>query len=222
MNFASHYFFQGGSSDLFNAGLIFADLIPLSRSTPFPLMPAVKLLLNDSALPSAHRMLFEGIHSHFAADVIFHRSDFFHTAVNESIRIAGGSGGIPAPLHHILVELHMDRYLVINDPVLVTAMYDSFERCFNDSMSVFSRYLPLDAETVLLFERFLRSRTVAKYDDFAVIAEILTAIGIRVRIPYSTNEGMIPRIEQTYYALQTSISGYFEKSKSIFRNIASR
>jgi hypothetical protein len=219
MNFASHYYFQGNLSDLFNAGLILADLIPLSRKKPFPLLPAVKRLLHDVSLTSTDKELFDGMHAHFAADVIFHRSDFFHTAVNESIRIAGGNGGIPAPLLHILVELFMDRFLVLNNAAIVPKMYDSFERCFKESLDIFSRHLPLESETVHLCEKFLLNRTVLKYGDFALIAEILVAIGNRTRLPYETESDIIARIEQTYDTLENQIREYLEISRPIFRQI---
>jgi hypothetical protein len=219
MNFASHYFFQGGSSDFFNAGLILADLIPLSQKNPFPLMPAVRKLLHDDALTEAGRELFTGIDSHFTADVIFHRSDFFHSAVSESIRITGARGSIPSPLHHILVELYMDRFLLISKPATVSEMYESFGRCFRESLDMYAKHLPLQTETVQACERFSYNRTVEKYGDFAVIAEILTAIGNRTRIPLKADSGLISRMEQTYSALEPSISEYFDTLKTVFRDI---
>jgi hypothetical protein len=220
MNFASHYFFQGGTSDLFNAGLILADLIPLSYKKPFPLLPAIKRLLNNSSLLSADKELFEGIQAHFAADIIFHRSDFFHTSVNESIKIAGGSGGIPAPLHHILVELFMDRFLVKNNATIVSDMYDSFSRCFTESLSIFSSHVHVETDTAQICERFSLNRTVMKYGEFSVIAEILTAIGSRVRLPFNADDSTIIRIEQAYTALENPIREYFEISQKIFSDIS--
>jgi hypothetical protein len=219
MNFASHYFFQGGASDLFNAGLILADLIPLSQKTPVPLVPSVKKLLQDRSLDSAARELFNGMHSHFAADVIFHRSEFFHNAVDASIRIAGGSGGIPGPLHHILVELFMDRFLVITNDAMVFEMYESFKRSAAASLQIASTHLHLDDETAKTCDRFICSRTVLKYGAFDVISEILKTIGSRVRLQYKEESCIVTRIQQAYEWLETPIKEYFENSQQIFREI---
>jgi hypothetical protein len=218
MNFASHYYFQSTSSELYNAGLILADLIPLAQATPFPLLPAVKNVLVRKDIDSDAENIFNGILDHIEADRIFHRSQFFRYSIDRSIEVSKKNSPINNIMQHVLVELCMDRYMLQTDRNMIVRMYESFEQSYQYACLTLKEFIPIDEQTEYFSKRFCENKTILRYDDFSVIVRTLSGIGSNIGISFPLESGRT--IELIYHELEGSIAAYFANAKGIYRKIS--
>jgi hypothetical protein len=219
MNFVSHHCFQSTSSGLYNAGLILADLIPLAQVKRTPLLPVVRDLVRLRSLPEEQMPIFYGLNAHFKADRIFHHSEFFLSAVDTLSKEIMITRAIPPVLHHVLIEMCMDKFLVMRDSIVAGEMYDSFARSYNSALEIISPHVPIGTEVISICEKFSSGRIICRYTDSAIFVGRLKFIANNVGIRFDESDMTTDAAIAAYDLLSESIAAYFVDAKDIYRKI---
>ncbi len=192
MNFLSHYYFDNKPNNpYFNLGLIFPDLV---RN----FVKGSKLNLNiDPPVNDLELSLLKGCIQHVQSDKTFHAWDGFHEAMNfvtQSIRTS--STEIPKDwfVSHILVELAIDRFLLIQNPNLAKKLYTEYNLV--DSKVLQSFLSKNEFDNFELFEEgFTRFKEIQYLNSYTEIDNIVYALGkicTKMRLqPFSEEQKML-------------------------------
>jgi hypothetical protein len=131
MNFLSHYYLdRTANNSLFFLGVSTPDLVSLFHRTSRLHQHKLPERPNVDDQPLAHHF-HVGICRHFAADAVFHSSEFFlreTSLLARQIReqIPGSNPARPSFIAHIALELLLDRILISAHPDLVPGYYAHF------------------------------------------------------------------------------------------------
>lgn len=132
MNYFSHYFLDKDNTDsLFFVGVATPDLIStFNRSYRLKANRMPLLMENDAS--RAEISFYNGVMRHFEVDRIFHTSSFFRRETELLTRILQDTFGpenTPRAffVSHILLELILDRILIVRHSSLLYSFYRHFE-----------------------------------------------------------------------------------------------
>jgi len=203
-----------------NIGLTLPDVLGLHNSRVRLSERFIsEIEINDDKTES----LINGVKLHLNLDKYFHKSDFFKEKVNfiqvEYLK-ASGEENIAIYYAHILLEILIDRYLLIKYPNIAKEFYSSYKDFdFNDIVGIFLNLKNFDSYKFIEFTKKLAySDFLYRYtDNFAVISSlkrVTTLIGLPIEI--TTDERVIANfIGSAYLNLEKSISKLFKDLKKI-------
>lgn len=221
MNFLSHYYLHRSENDNYlNIGLTLPDVLGLhNRHVRLSERFISGIEINDDKTES----LINGVRLHINLDKYFHKSEYFKEKVNfiqtEYFK-ASGEENIAVYYAHILLEILIDRYLLIEHPNIAEEFYSSYKEFdFNNIIEIFLGLKNFDSEKFLDFtQKVAYSDFLYHYtDNFAVIGDlkrVTTRIGLPIEI--TTDERIIADfIGNVYLKLEGSISKLFKDLKEI-------
>lgn len=167
MNSISHFFLdRHHPSDYFKFGTVLPDLLRISSS---------KLRLNSiSVNPPVENPLAEnvrrGIIRHINTDKHFHNSDFFHKH-SSRLKLEFLSNNLNRPgirlsfISHILIEMILDRLLLIMEPEIGKEFYSDLSKVNEDVLHFLFQGNPnySHPDFCFHFKRFQESRYLLSY-----------------------------------------------------------
>ncbi len=188
MNFLSHYYFDKQEGNpYFNLGLIFPDIVRnFVRGSKLDLTIDMK-----DELPVAS--LQKGCIQHVQSDKVFHAWDEFIDAMD---MVTGHIRKNPVPfkkdwfIAHILVELTMDHYLILNNPNLANKLYTDFEIVDTEHIHSFLRRNDFSKFDLFQkgFDHFMSVRYLESYTEPNNIVYALGRICTKMRLPPFSEE----------------------------------
>jgi len=221
MNFLSHYYLHRSRNDNYlNIGLTLPDVLGLhNKHVRLSERFVSGVEINDDKTES----LMNGVKLHINLDKYFHKSEFFKEKVGfiqaEYFK-ASGEENIAVYYAHILLEILIDRYLLIKYPNIAEEFYSSYKEFdFKNIVAIFLGLKNFDSDKFLDFtEKLANSDFLYHYtDNIAVIGDlkrVTTRIGLPIEI--TTDERIIADfIGDAYSTLEDSISKLFKDLKEI-------
>jgi hypothetical protein len=215
MNFLSHYYLHYDLNDpFFTVGLTAPDLISLmgnhSRVTE-------KFILNYPDPDPKALSFLAGMLIHIEIDQFFHRSDFFkkYTDVYQDEYQLFCGEILPHHLSHILLEIMIDRILLLNDHSLADGFYHLFRHFqFEDLIPIFSHLNHFDDKRFIIFTGKVRNSTFIKdYSDYHKIREIL------LRISRSTGLDLNPEVKHMEHFLEKCYQCIIQETAVLIEDI---
>ncbi len=197
MNYLSHFYLHRDSSDeFFTIGLTLPDILSFFRRT---LRFSEKLLrsLEFHSFTPGIQSLITGMVIHYQIDRWFHRSVFFKdsTALLQSFFKEMTGQPLDSFHAHVLCEILVDRYLLLQDPGLADdfyRLYRSFD--FRKTFPLFQPFSGFDSARFLEVTRgFAYAGFLGEYGDFSNIRLFLDRLSRRVSI-----EGLADFNDQVY------------------------
>ncbi len=130
MNFLSHFYFDRNQSPEFVLGIAFPDMIGDFSKDYNRAFKNIELT-NSFSKPAIDLIL--GVHKHYKLDAIFHNAPLFHkhcTLLKEELQNSPIKDKMPRLfiVVHILVELLLDRYLIMKNTSLIDDYYRKIEQ----------------------------------------------------------------------------------------------
>ena len=188
VNFLSHYYFDHQEGNpYFNLGLIFPDIV-----RNFVRGSKLNFTIDMKDTPSADS-LQKGCIQHVQSDKIFHAWDGFIEAMDFATDFMRNS-----PLNfqkdwfiaHILVEVTMDHYLILNSPNLASKLYTDFEIVDTEHIHSFLRRNDFSKFDLFQkgFDRFMKVRYLESYTEPNNIVYALGRICTKMRLPPFSEE----------------------------------
>lgn len=197
MNYLSHFFLHRDEADLFfTNGLTLPDVMGFFRRS---VRISEKFLLNidSSRLEPAILSLMAGMIIHYRIDRWFHRSRFFHeTTQMMQTQFTALTGARISHFHvHILLEILIDRFLLLENPSLAADFYYSWQNCkWQKTLGLFSHLDGFSAEAYLqTLTQFGYSRFLGQYHDLRLIRVFLDRLSEKVSFA-----GLEPLPDQQY------------------------
>lgn len=221
MNFLSHYFLHKDDDDnYFTVGLTLPDIITLHNRN---VRLTEKFL--DSILTSNKNeiSLINGMRLHIKIDQWFHRSVFFKEKIiylQDQYYNSNGKENIAFYYAHILLEILIDRYLLINYPLIADDFYNSYKKFdFTNIISLFTNLRNFNKDMFLNFcKSFSNSDFLKGYCDNNLVINSLRRITLKMGLPIeiSSSEKIISDyIGSVYDCLEKSISTLFIDLKKL-------
>jgi hypothetical protein len=191
MNFLSHYYLHRNNDNNFTVGLTVPDLLGFHsarvRVTEYFLKQAY-LTHKDISLKAS----IEGMLIHLRVDRWFHNSAFFRDKqifLKDNYKKITGSVDIPHHICHILLEILLDRHLLMRDPALGDDFYSSYKKFnFEKLALIFSDLTNFNKDKFISLARDVsNSHFLNEYLDFNQIYSILERVSRRIGIPLKLN-----------------------------------
>jgi hypothetical protein len=188
VNYLAHFFFYKEEDNPYhNCGLIFPDWIAAykrSRLNP-------KIVTRNEQ----EEALYSGIQKHLLADKIFHGSPYFMEYTN-GIKLLLEESGLDKDkfrfsfLAHIILEMMIDRLLLLKYTDLGTSFYDNLDACDDDLLVYFAqRNSKVDDGFKTLVEKFKLHRFLLSYVNTDNFVYSLNRITGRVGITFNEAHG---------------------------------
>ena len=197
MNFLSHYYVHHRSSEYFNFGLLFPDILGgFSRD--------LKLGIFKSQYNGGNLDFLEGVAHHELADGLWHNHAYFTVkrAEMKEILIKHGLDQLPYRpffITHIILELLLDRMLLSEKNGLGEAMYNSLEKLPQEFLLGLFEDKEVSESFCLFFQRFLKARFVLNYIDDDKFMISLNQLFTRINQPsiaFSESNKFVQELDQ--------------------------
>jgi hypothetical protein len=187
MNYLSHfYFFKKENDPYYNCGLIFPDWLASFKRT--------KLVSNIVTGNNTEERIAAGVQNHFLGDKIFHSSSYFREHTH-GIKLLLEKSNLDKEkfrfsfLAHILLEMMLDRLLLLKNPYLGTDFYDNLDKCDEDILLYFAmRNSRTDEGFLTLIQKFKQYRFLLQYIRTDSFVYSLSRITGRVGIIFNEKE----------------------------------
>ncbi|MCG8571646.1 MAG: hypothetical protein MJB14_16040 [Spirochaetes bacterium] len=222
MNFLSHYYLHADPKDnFFTVGLTLPDIIGI-HSRKVRMNRRFINHMDKSHLSKHHHALLAGMLIHFEIDSWFHRTPFFlnhlTTLANQFHQITGKN--ITQFHAHILLEILVDRFLLVKNPDIAEHFYQSYKNLdFSETLPLFKEMKTFDVNKYLDFvSLFAHSTFLKEYLEFKKIPIFLERISKRVGFYIDQNledKKVIRFYQQTYHLLENEIVLLFQAAKSL-------
>lgn len=218
MNFLSHYYLDRNSNTHFNIGLTLPDILSL-HSRRFRVTE--DLIFSKKRLSKTHNVssLLDGMFIHLKLDNLFHNSKFFgdnHLFLTNKYSLYKKHFELPYFIFHILLEILIDRYLLIEkEPNLANEFYMEYKDFdFDDIGDLFVENRYYNKDLFLKFTKnFANSTFLNDYIYYDKIVDALNRISIKIgrEINLDTNNDyLIKYIKESYEELASKISLYID------------
>lgn len=216
MNFLSHYYLQNKNNNFyFNIGITLPDILSMHNS---------KIILGkiniNNAIDTSNDVdqinLLKGMYAHAEADKNFHSSEFFAqgllklNTVSEKIKISK----ISEPIRHILLEILLDRYLLLKDKNIADSFYSDYSSLNTDLVSNhLTQFKNFDRNLFSEFViRFIYLKFIYHYESFEGICDILFRLAGKYNLKINAPPIKLSEfIENSYNSLFDKIHKFFEK-----------
>lgn len=183
MNYLSHFVIDNHPEDhYYNTALILPDITKRWIKTFKVPEPAATFL------PGQYQLL-KGCFQHYASDKQFHASRFFERyqhVINERLKAQKFSPDVHRKwfIAHILTELLIDRRIVVSDPGMVDAFYNSLNKIDDTVLTGFLQYYGMKEtdEFFRFFDHFRSVQYIYYYADNNKFIYSLNRIMMRVGI----------------------------------------
>lgn len=199
MNYLSHfYFFNKPNTPYYNCGLVFPDWLGAYKRKRLS-----KNLIIDTA---NEQELAAGIEHHFLGDRIFHGSEYFKEHAH-GIKLILEKTSMNKDLFrfsfisHVILEMMIDRLLLLKHPHLGTQFYDNLDACDDTQLLYFAqRNSSADEGFKTMVEKFKHYRFILGYVNTGNFVYSLNRIIGRVGINFNESQvveltAVIPEIE---------------------------
>lgn len=193
MNFLAHFYFDGvASAPYYNLGLVLPDLMGMvKRGWKFK-----QSHLQNHLFP-VHKAIASGALAHLEMDDWFHNTNFFVKsrslvkATLEKARVTYPPYR-PGFLSHVLLELLVDRLIVMHYPEKASEFYNELANVDLEKLRSFfgSIDLPFDEHFPCFFTRFVNNQSAFRYAQDSALLEALNQISRRVSQPVFTSTQM--------------------------------
>ena len=223
MNFLSHYYLHRDPEDnYFTVGLTVPDLLGFHTRRVRVTKKYLKNFLekeNDARIISH----IHGMMLHLDLDRWFHNSDFFKEKIiflqNSYINFNSEGSDLPHFYAHIILEILLDRYLLMIEPDIADNFYDSYKRFnFSDITRIFRGLENFSNDKfILLADNVSHSTFLKEYIDNYSIINILTRVSNRIEIPMGLNpdrDEFADYIQYVYNELEKPIEDFFIRAKA--------
>jgi hypothetical protein len=190
MNFLTHYYCDRKKEEpYYNLGLAIPDLMSM-----FKRGWKINNKFNKHSLSADFLSIADGITQHLQADSYFHQSDFFlrytsrikQLMLDNEIKYRGTHYLF---LSHLLLEICIDRVIVINLPHVVKDFYADMSGIQQNTVNDFFKEIEvvIPEGFFIFYERFVREKFLYAYDDIEKVIfmynRILTRINMTVIDP---------------------------------------
>lgn len=181
MNFLSHFYLDGSNDHKLNFGLLFPDFLGIiDRSVK------VHQLLPE--IDEKEESFKHGISLHVRADAIWHNSDYFKFKTELIGDVLRDFEFYEKPyrpffMTHVMLEILLDRMLLLQKPDLATGMYNSLEGLEKQWIIQLFSNEKLSENMPKFVSNFTDSRYVYKYSDNAHFIYALNRLFKRVGLP---------------------------------------
>lgn len=225
MNFLSHYYLHRNDKDnFFTVGLTLPDVIGLHNKYVRLTERHIDNLIDSIEAPR-YNSLFRGMKLHYEIDRWFHKSQFFKEKLvflQEEYFKATKTENIAFYYAHILLEIIIDRYLLINFPDIASDFYKSYQSFdFVQIIPFFAGVKNFDIEKFIDFTKlFSNSDFLYGYCDNYLVINDLIKVTKRIGLPIeiSSSEDIVAEfIGNSYLKMENSIRNLFIQLKNIFR-----
>ncbi|MBN2434496.1 MAG: DUF479 domain-containing protein [Spirochaetes bacterium] len=224
MNFLSHYHIQSiPDNNEYSIGVTLPDIISLYQN-PKPISSRIITDIADkqNISPQESRLVC-GMNAHYQADKIFHTSPWFTNSMQSVCNLYTDvfNKHLPQSLSHILVEILLDKFLIENNPEIISKFYDQYQK-FNikTAHNLFERCAFYDKSLFeKSFTRFKTLRYIENYRTYSGIAQTLKQISERLDIKTSVNFDLLSDfISSSYRMIEGECFMFFDKTqKKMFK-----
>lgn len=192
MNFLAHFYFDGlEGAPYYNLGLVLPDLMGMVRRGW-----KLKQTHLQNHIKPVHKALASGALAHLEMDDWFHKTQFFIQS-RGVVKTTLLNAGVTYPPHrpgflsHVLLELLLDRLIVLHYPELASRFYNELANVNVDKVKLFFEGidLPFDDHFPGFFTRFVNKQSAFRYAQDTPLLESLNQISKRVSQPVlATNQ----------------------------------
>jgi hypothetical protein len=214
MNFLSHHFLQSiSNSDYYSIGITLPDILTLHNNLTVLNRNKFTYTMSNQNLSKIHKKLLKGMADHMYSDKIFHSSKFFKDHLQRFQLDAASFGMKPIPeiIRHILLEILMDRYIILNYPYVAENFYELYNR-FN-----FRSILPLlhsfanftDPDLLDYLDRFNKSRFLLHYKEIKGVSESIKRVNSTFNSKYKFDDSTINEFNSNLYKKYESNIAHF-------------
>jgi acyl carrier protein phosphodiesterase len=193
MNFLAHFYFDGvDGAPSYNLGLVLPDLMGMVRRG----WKLKQSHLQNHVIP-VHKAIASGASAHLQMDDWFHKTDFFirgRSLVKATLEEAGVTYPPYRPgfLSHVLLELLLDRLIVLHYTSMVSKFYRELAIVSVDWVRSFfeSINLTFDDNFPAFFTQFINNQFAFRYAYDTPLLEALNQIAKRVSQPVFKDDQM--------------------------------
>jgi len=222
LNFLSHYYLHRNENIFFTVGLTLPDLLSFhSRKVR---VSKNYLIEKKEILTEIHLLsCIDGMNHHIEVDRWFHNSLFFKNGcvlLRDNYIKVFNRDDIHHMTCHILLEILIDRYLLIIESDLADKFYSSYNLFnFNDVTRIFLDLKNFETDKFIdLTDNIKKSSFLKEYKDndlvLAIMGRITDKVGIRF-IDKSENKSFSDFLNLSYQMLEKEIFVLFEEIKRI-------
>ncbi|HOV13712.1 MAG TPA: hypothetical protein PK771_05465 [Spirochaetota bacterium] len=216
MNFLSHFYLHKTDNLFYNIGLTIPDVLSL-HNRRFRVTETYLLQKKSIEKSDKINLLLDGMLIHLKVDNIFHNSNFFHNSHLLMSKLYFDykiNPEMPYYIFHILLEILIDRFLLINrNPNLADEFYKEYKNFnFSEISDLFednNNYNKI--EFIKLSNLIANSSFLNDYIYNEMIIDALNKISLKIGKPLNLNTKEILLLK--YIA---EISGVLENSISLF------
>lgn len=211
LNYLSHYFCEyPDQRPYFVLGLILPDLVRELEPRKIRFVPEEL----QTALDQRGHDLNEGIIRHLQVDEMFHQSNFFHEKVAQIkdwlLRYEYETIPSRIPVFaHVLLELMIDRVLILRDPRPMEDFYTLLEQVEEEALAHYFEQNGLVQQPSAVYRRvryFCKDRFLYRYTDNAMMLYALNVLNQKVGQPVISEQDealLLDTIERTESMLQS-------------------
>jgi hypothetical protein len=224
MNFLSHYYLHKKEDDnFFTVGLTAPDL--LGFHTKKVRVTEIYLTKKNEELEDVNlKSSINGMLTHLSVDRWFHNSDFFNDGcsfLRENYKKITGKNDISHFICHILLEILVDRYLLLIKPQIADDFYESYNKFdFSKLIDVFCGLSNFDGEKFIsLTDDIKKSSFLKSYTNDYAVGEILNRTSRRINLSVSLEadtEKLALFFRKSFLSLEKLIPHLFEKANEEF------
>lgn len=178
----------------------------------------------DEDLTEAQRSLETGIAWHLEVDKVFHSSSYFKTETERIEELLKNAEFTHLKRHyyffaHILLEILIDRFLIVDGPELLNNFYESLSKVSLDEMEDYLKrkgYPIEEGRFKTYFERFLEKKFLKGYETDEGIVHVFNSIHDRVfkeGVPAGDKQRLDDSLERMHELL-------YPEYKKVFKSIS--
>lgn len=215
MNFLSHHFLQRKpGNDHFTAGVTFPDILTLHNAETIIHRNNFTNTAAKRSLKPAQAYFLKGMSEHMYSDKIFHSSRFFKESLKtiQQHAIQESMKPLPEILRHILLEILMDRYLILHHQGIAEDFYALYARFPFTSLfpllHSFSNFT--DEELIGFINRFIRNRFFLQYREISGALKGIKMVNSSMKTGYTfVQPDSSDFIDSLYNRLESSFQRFF-------------
>ncbi|MFW5807674.1 MAG: hypothetical protein ACOC2H_03605 [Spirochaetota bacterium] len=190
MNFLSHHFLQRKpGNDYYSIGVTFPDILSLHDTGTVINRNRFTYSVSRQSLKPAHASFLKGMAEHMHSDKVFHGSKFFRDNLASMQRraVKDGVGPVPEILRHILLEILMDRFLILNHEGIAEDFYELYTRFpVRTVFPLLHSFCTFDESRLLNFiDSFVRRRFFLRYRDIDGVLEGIELVNKSLNVGYT-------------------------------------
>jgi len=199
VNYLSHYYIDRHNPDPeFVLGLMMPDLIRGFDPEKKLKYVNIKKVEVSKDFMDVH----SGVMKHHLVDAYFHNSDYFKNNCKLIEKVIkrypiAAANRYQHFLSHILLEMLIDRYLIIDHPAIVNEFYSIIEKADNEKINEYFEFIGL-SEISKPFTSFLRKfvelRFLANYTDNNLFIKALIGVYKKVGLSLNLNHNELNNI----------------------------